>query len=91
MPVTVGRMTLKDLLNQHGITSLNVFKQKAGLSRQHAWNLWWGTTGVGKATMSRLHERLHIPLEELIALTPVVSPPKPRGRPPKSGKDRDGE
>jgi hypothetical protein len=92
MPVTVGRMTLKALLEQHGITTLNKFKQKAGLSRQHAWLLWWGETGVGKVTMARLHERLNIPLEELIALDPVVSPPKPRGRPKRERGDReDGE
>jgi transcriptional regulator with XRE-family HTH domain len=84
-------MTLQTVLRQHGITTIKELMHRSGLSRQHSWNLWHGAAGVGKATALRLHERLGIPLEELIRVDPVpaatrprTTPPRPRGRPRKA-------
>ena len=81
-------MTLQTLLRQYGITTIKELTQRSGLSRQQNWRLWHGYDGVGKATALRLHERLGIPLEELIRVDPVpavkrprTTPPQPRGRP----------
>ena len=81
-------MTLQALLRQHGITTIKELTHRSGLSRQQNWRLWHGYDGVGKATALRLHERLGIPLEELIRVDPVPAakrprtpPPQPRGRP----------
>ena len=83
-------MTLQILLRQHGIT-IKELTQRSGLSRQQSWRLWHGLDGVGKATALRLHERLGIPLEELLKVDPVpavkrpgTTPPRPRGRPRKA-------
>jgi transcriptional regulator with XRE-family HTH domain len=91
-------MTLQTLLRQYGITKIKELMHRTGLSRQHSWNLWHGHAGVGKATALRLHERLGIPLEELIRVDPVPAatrlhdetplPPRPRGRPRKSPQGR---
>jgi transcriptional regulator with XRE-family HTH domain len=88
-------MTLQTLLRQHGITTIKELTHRTGLSRQHSWNLWHGSVGVGKATAKRLHEQLGIPFEELMQIDPVpaakgprTTPPRPRGRPktPRSGE-----
>jgi transcriptional regulator with XRE-family HTH domain len=88
-------MTLQTLLRQHGITTIKELTRRSGLSRQQNWRLWHGYDGVGKATALRLHERLGIPLEELIRVDPVPAakrprtmPPKPRGRPRKAPQGR---
>jgi hypothetical protein len=50
------------------------------IKRQYAWSLWHGQTGIGLSTVKEMHERLGIPLEELIQLDPPHNP-KPRKRP----------
>jgi transcriptional regulator with XRE-family HTH domain len=80
MLTRLRRMTLRDVLQRHGITTIKDFAQRAALTRQHAWNLWHGQAGVGKAMMKRLHERLGIPLEELFVVQ-QPAPAKARGRP----------
>jgi transcriptional regulator with XRE-family HTH domain len=93
---TVRSMTLRDLLNRHGITTIRDFAQRAGLSRQHAWNLWHAQVGVGTEMLKRLHTRLGIPLEELIGVEPVPAVKRPRAttrapahaRPRKSARGR---
>jgi transcriptional regulator with XRE-family HTH domain len=87
MPPTLRPMTLQTLLQRHGITTIKDLAHQAGLTRQHAWNLWHGQAGVGKTMMKRLHERLKIPLEDLI-LVDQPTPPKPRGRPRQPPKGR---
>ena len=86
MGAKLARMTLRELLQQHGIMSIKEFTHRMEFSRQQAWDLWHARAGVGKDMMKRIHERLGIPLQELIALDPI-KPPKPRGsrarRPPK--------
>jgi transcriptional regulator with XRE-family HTH domain len=64
-------MTLQELLKRHGITAIKDFAQRSELSRQHAWNLWHAQVGLGTEMLKRLHERLGIPLEELIQVDPV--------------------
>ena len=81
MDVTLGGMTLQEILEQHGITTLRDFMERSGLaSRQQAWSLWHGEAGVGKVMAKRLSERLQIPIEELIQVDPVPYL-KPRKRP----------
>jgi len=73
-------MKLQEILKQHGITELRDFMERAAIpSRQQAWSLWHGEAGVGKAVAQRLHERLDIPIEELIRVDPVPYT-KPRRR-----------
>jgi transcriptional regulator with XRE-family HTH domain len=83
MATRLRRMKLREVLHEHGITTIKDFAHQAELTRQHAWNLWHGQAGVGKSMMKRLHERLGIPLDKLI-LVEQPTPPKPRGRPRKS-------
>ena len=72
MNATMRCMTLQDILKKHGITELRAFIERAGLSsRQQAWSLWHGEAGVGKVMAQRLHERLKIPIVELIMVDPV--------------------
>jgi transcriptional regulator with XRE-family HTH domain len=72
MNATMRCMKLQDILKQHGITELRVFMERARIpSRQQAWSLWHGEAGVGKVMAQRLHERLKIPIEELIQVDPV--------------------
>ncbi len=78
MSATLAHMTLKDVLQRHDITTIREFARRMEFSRQQAWDLWHGRAGVGKDMLKRLHERLKIPLEELIQIAPV-RPPKPRG------------
>jgi transcriptional regulator with XRE-family HTH domain len=82
MLAIVGGMTLQDLLKRHGITRIKDFAERAELSSQHAWNLWHAQVGVGTDMLKRLHERLKIPLDELIQLDPVPTPK----RKPRQGK-----
>jgi transcriptional regulator with XRE-family HTH domain len=77
----VGGMTLQELLKQHGITRIKELAERTGLSSQHAWNLWHAQVGIGTDMLKRLHQRLQIPLEELIQIDPISVPKrKPRKR-----------
>jgi transcriptional regulator with XRE-family HTH domain len=82
MLAIVRSMTLQTILKRHGITTIKDFAQRAELSRQHAWNLWHAQVGLGTEMLKRLHERLGIPLEELIQVDPVPArkPQKPKDR-----------
>ncbi len=85
MGVTLGVMTLQEILRQHGITTLREFIERAGFSsRQQAWALWHGEAGVGKVMAKRLSEKLQIPIDELILVDPV-----PYRKPRKSRRPRD--
>ena len=82
MEAMLRRMTLKQVLRRHGITSYQVFRDRTGFSRQHAWNLWYGYTGVGKGTAKRLEELLGVPYDELMHIRPVPASKRYRKRPP---------
>jgi hypothetical protein len=94
MPTKLARMKLREILENHGIHTIRQLCEKTGLPRQQGWMLWWGKAGVGKVMAKRLHEKLGIPLEELLDVDPVPytwprptkaqqSPKQPNGRPPK--------
>ncbi len=85
MQTTVRRMTLRQILKRHGITTLRDFQARTGFSRQHAWNLWHGYTGVGKGTAKRLEELLGIPFAELMRVKSVPASKRYRQRPPEEG------
>jgi hypothetical protein len=85
MDITLARMKLQDILKQHGIYTIRELCHKTGVSRQRGWMLWWGEAGVGKATAKLLHEKLGIPLEELIAVDPV---PYTGARKPAASQER---
>jgi transcriptional regulator with XRE-family HTH domain len=88
MSARLSCMTLRELLQQHGVTSIKEFARRMEFSRQQAWDLWHARAGVGRDMLKRLHERLQLPLEELIQIDPI-SPPKPRGS--RARKPRDEE
>lgn len=93
MPTKLRRMTLRTVLERHGIRTIGEFTQRLrpdpgqqvpGLSRQQCWNLWHGYAGVGKRTIQLLNERLGIPVEELLRVKPIPHrerPRRPRQRP----------
>jgi transcriptional regulator with XRE-family HTH domain len=85
MRTTLRRMTLPELLERYRIYTIRDFSRRTGLSSQHAWNLWHGVAGLGRRTIQRLHEKLGIPADELLQVTPPprTPPPRPRGRPRK--------
>jgi transcriptional regulator with XRE-family HTH domain len=87
MDTTFGYMTLQEILIEHGITTLREFMERAGIpSRQQAWSLWHGEAGVGKVMAQRLHERLRIPIDELIRVDPVpYTKPRRRYQPGRGG------
>jgi cyanate lyase len=87
MDTMVRRMTLRQLLKRHGIASYRELHQRIGGSRQHAWNLWYGYTGVGKGTARRLQEQLGIPYDELMRIVPVPRSKRIRKRPPEGGTE----
>jgi hypothetical protein len=88
MPITLRHMTLRTVLERHGIRTIREFTQRLrpdpeqpepqGLSRQQCWNLWHGYAGVGKRTMQLLHARLGIPVDDLLRIKPVPHRERPR-------------
>jgi transcriptional regulator with XRE-family HTH domain len=82
MQTILRRMTLQSVLKRHGIDTLKEFIARTGFSRQHAWNLWNGYTGVGKGTAKTLEERLGIPYDELMRIRPVPRSKRYRQEPP---------
>ena len=65
---TVQTMKLRDLLTAHGISTIAEFRQRADLSKQHAWNLWHGQVNIGLRMARRLEERLGIPYTVFLEL-----------------------
>jgi hypothetical protein len=85
MDAIVRRMTLRQLLKRYGITSYRELHQRIGGSRQHAWNLYYGYTGVGKGTARRLQDVLDIPYDELMRIVPIPRSKRIRKKPPEEG------
>jgi transcriptional regulator with XRE-family HTH domain len=90
MAITLGHMTLPELLERYRVYTIRELSRRTGLSRQQAWNLWHGRARLGRLNLERFHTMLGIPLEELIqvdyapaAKPPRTTPPRPRGRPRK--------
>ena len=82
MPPTFAAMTLRELLAEHGMTTLTAFAEQAQLSKSHAWNLWHGRANLGLRLMRKISQNTKISLEELLALDPTPpTPPRGRGGP----------
>jgi len=62
-------MTAQDLLQPYGITSAADLHRKADLTRQRAWQIWSGRTGVGARSAKKIHDKLGVPYELLLSLT----------------------
>jgi transcriptional regulator with XRE-family HTH domain len=88
MQTTLQFMTLKELLERHGILAASELRRRVVdehgqplLSRAQAYNLWRGKAGVGKETMRMLHDKLGISYDELMEVDPVPSPRRKPRRP----------
>jgi transcriptional regulator with XRE-family HTH domain len=64
-------MNLRELLQEHGITTIDDFAKRAKLSSQQAWNLWHGHSQVGLRVARNLSTRLRIPIAKLANLEPT--------------------
>jgi hypothetical protein len=86
MIATMRCMKLQDILRRHDIMELRDFMERAGIpSRQQAWSLWHGEAGVGKVMAKRLHDKLGIPLGELLDVDPVPYAHRRRYHAPRGG------
>jgi transcriptional regulator with XRE-family HTH domain len=82
MQATVLTMKLRDLLDAHGISTIAEFRRRAGLSKQHAWNLWHGEANIGLRMARRLEVQLGIPYTVFLELERERPPAaRPPGRP----------
>jgi transcriptional regulator with XRE-family HTH domain len=61
--VIVQDMFLRDLLPQHGITSIATLRQRLGLTKRYAWQLWHGKVALSADMTRRLHDELGVPLD----------------------------
>jgi transcriptional regulator with XRE-family HTH domain len=61
--VIVQGMFRRDLLPQHGITSMAALRQRLGLTKRYAWLLWHGKVALSADVMRRLHGELGVPLD----------------------------
>jgi hypothetical protein len=79
------RMTLKALLEGHGMTRPSDLAHAIGIDRRHAWLIWWGKQGLSRALALKLFEATGIPLEQLLRATarPIKDRRTPKGRPPR--------
>ena len=78
----VADVILRDLLRQHGVTTIEAFWRRLGVTKQYGWLLWHGKIGLSGPMIKRIHETFDIPLEELV-LVEREAPPKRRGPRPK--------
>jgi hypothetical protein len=61
--VIVQGMFRRDLLSQHGITSIAALRQRLRLTKRYAWLLWHGKAALSADMMRRLHGELGVPLD----------------------------
>jgi hypothetical protein len=88
------RMTLKALLEAHGMTRPADLAHTLGIDRRHAWLIWWGEQGLSRTLALKLYEETGIPLDQLLRATgkPVKDHRTPKGRqrhqrPPAEGEE----
>ena len=86
-------MTLKALLEAHGMTRPSDLAHTLGIDRRHAWVIWWGEQGLSRALALKLYEATGIPLDQLLRATgkPGKNRQTPRGRPRKRKDDQGAE
>jgi transcriptional regulator with XRE-family HTH domain len=85
---TVADVILRELLAQHGVTTIDAFRRQLGVTKQYGWLLWHGKVGLSGEMIRRIHVAFDIPLEQLVQVereTPRKRPgPPPRQSPPES-------
>jgi transcriptional regulator with XRE-family HTH domain len=74
--------TLQDLLEAHGIHQPIDLARLLNIDRRHAWEIMRGKIRLAPRFALELHDRLGIPLDQLLRAT-VKPKPARRGRPPK--------
>jgi hypothetical protein len=86
------RMTLKALLEGHGMTRPSDLAHTLGIDRRHAWLIWWGKQGLSRALALKLFEATGIPLEQILRATarPRKDRRTPKGRPPRQHPPTEG-
>jgi transcriptional regulator with XRE-family HTH domain len=87
----VADVILRELLRQHGVTTIEAFWRRLGVTKQYGWLLWHGKIGLSGAMIKRIHDTFEIPLEELV-LVERATPPKRRGpqrKPPRQSPEED--
>jgi transcriptional regulator with XRE-family HTH domain len=85
-------MTLRKLLERHGIHTIRELTRRTGLTRQQGWNLWHGYTGIGRKLLPILHKGTGIPYDELLQVEPIPHSQRPRrGRPDKQRRQEPRE
>ena len=83
------RMTLKALLEAHGMMQPADLADVLGIDRRHAWLIWWGKQGLSRDLALRLYDRKGIPLDQLLRASgkPTKDHQAPRGRRPRRHKE----
>jgi hypothetical protein len=79
-------MTLKSLLEAHGMKRPSDLAHALEIDRRHAWLIWWGEQGLSRDLTLKLYERTGIPLEQLMRATgkPIRDKTQtPKGRVPR--------
>jgi transcriptional regulator with XRE-family HTH domain len=78
------RMTLKALLEAHGMTQPADLADVLEIDRRHAWLIWWGKQGLSRDLALKLYDRRGIPLDQLLRTTgkPTKDHQMPKGRRP---------
>jgi hypothetical protein len=79
------RMTLKALLEAHGMRQPADLADVLEIDRRHAWLIWWGKQGLSRDLALKLYDRRGIPLDQLLRATgkPLKDPRIPKGRRPR--------
>jgi plasmid maintenance system antidote protein VapI len=85
-------MTLKTLLEHHGMTRPADLAHTLGIDRRHAWLIWWGKQGLSRALALKLYEETGIPLDQLLRATekPAKEQRTPKGRVPRQRPPGEG-
>jgi hypothetical protein len=86
------RMTLKALLEAHGMTQPADLADVLEIDRRHAWLIWWGKQGLSRDLALKLYDRRGIPLDQLLRATgrPTKDHQMPKGRRPGGRQRKDG-
>lgn len=63
-------MTAKDLLTASGISTYQELADRTGLSRQRAYQIWYGQTGIGRKHAKIISQILGINLALLRSVEP---------------------
>ena len=74
-------MTLRQLLQQHGITRSSELAKRVGISRQQAYQLWQGKRALSRQMIYRVSEATGIAPADLFLAERPMPRPQPKGRP----------